>query len=183
MIWQQPLTRTRCLSIARSHSIAGNQLNALALTKQAFDKSELVTRAIKATKSDGSPTNIQVYRSDVENLHDTLRRELERYRALVDLEKLQKKATADGSADSKAPLIDHLQEYPVGGVDLNNIVIYPPKFEPVPAKPIFLDVAWNYIEYPDRMAKEEPKKGAAAEKTEPAAPAQPQRKGWFSFGR
>lgn len=53
---------------------------------------------------------------------------------------------------------------------------------PVPVKPLFLDVAWNYIEYPGRK-REAPvtvvtngvDMGAKEEKKE--------KKGWFGFGR
>lgn len=47
------------------------------------------------------------------------------------------------------PLIDDLQTYPASGVvSLTNLVEYPPRIQPVPVKPIFLDLAWNYIRYP-----------------------------------
>lgn len=49
--------------------------------------------------------------------------------------------------------MERLDEYPAlgsGGVDLLNLVTYPPRVEAVPVKPLFFDVAWNYIEYPGR---------------------------------
>ena len=55
--------------------------------------------------------------------------------------------------------------------------------KPVPVKPLFLDVAWNYIEYPGRtqQAKEpEPEKVEVEEKKAERPQA---KKGWFSFGR
>lgn len=78
------------------------------------------------------------------------------------------------------PLIDRLGEYPAGGVDLQNIVEYPPQLPFVPVKPIFLDVAWNYIEYPGRRTKEVERN--QAERQPSPAPAQ-QKRGWFSFVR
>lgn len=81
---------------------------------------------------------------------------------------------------ASVPLIDRLGEYPAAGVDLGNIVEYPPKLPFVPAKPIFLDVAWNYIEYPGRRIKEV-ERNAEREAGE-EAPA-PQKRGWFGFGR
>ena len=81
------------------------------------------------------------------------------------------------------PLIDRLGEYPPGGVDLKNIVQYPPQLPFVPVKPIFLDVAWNYIEYPGRRTKEVERNQTEREEAESAAPAQQQKRGWFSFGR
>ena len=72
-------------------------------------------------------------------------------------------------------------------MDLNRLVDYPPKVKPIPVKPIFLDVAWNYIEYPGRGGKgaaaaAQPIKseGKTEEKTDGKGTA---RKGWFGFGR
>jgi len=73
----------------------------------------------------------------------------------------------------------------VNGADLKNLVTYPPKVEPIPVKPLFLDVAWNYIEYPGRERKvagngvNGPGDGAAR----PAEEKKEAKKGWFGFGR
>jgi len=84
-----------------------------------------------------------------------------------------------------APLIDRLDEYPTNGVDLTNLVTYPPKIEPIPVKPLFFDIAWNYIEYPGRTiqavqsgekAGMDGDKGKGEEKKEG-------KRGWFGFGR
>lgn len=47
-------------------------------------------------------------------------------------------------------LLERLDQYPEGkDLDLKEgIVQWPPKVSPVPVKPVFLDVAWNFIEYP-----------------------------------
>jgi signal recognition particle subunit SRP68 len=73
----------------------------------------------------------------------------------------------------------------VNGADLKNLVTYPPKVEPIPVKPLFLDVAWNYIEYPGREREvagngvNGPGDGAAR----PAEEKKEAKKGWFGFGR
>ncbi|KAL2001951.1 hypothetical protein VTN02DRAFT_929 [Thermoascus thermophilus] len=68
-----------------------------------------------------------------------------------------------------------MDEYAADGLELSRLVPYPPPLQPVAVKPLFLDVAWNYIDYPREA-------GTAA-----AAPAQQQqkdgRRGWFGFGR
>lgn len=84
-----------------------------------------------------------------------------------------------------APVVERLNEYPTSGsVDLKNLVTWPPKLKPVPVKPLFLDVAWNYVEYPGQQKKVQEKPAeqtqADAEKVEEAKPA---KKSWFSFGR
>ena len=103
---------------------------------------------------------------------------------------------------SAAPLVQNLNAYPPLGmqVDLGNLVTYPPKIEPVPVKPLFLDVAWNYVEYPGRrpaavsgpggpgggkQAEEKKKETPVVNGVEEKAQAQPEqkKKGWFGFGR
>lgn len=83
---------------------------------------------------------------------------------------------------SAAPVIETLDTYPSSGsVDLANLVQWPVKLKPVPVKPLFLDVAWNYIEYPGRGG-ENGKKGAESGKENGAKETQI-KKGWFGFGR
>ena len=80
--------------------------------------------------------------------------------------------------------METLEHYPTGGeVDLSNLVSYPTKLEVVPVKPLFFDVAWNYIEYPGRslqtttqVPNEEMPSSRGEEKQEA-------KKGWFGFRR
>ena len=73
----------------------------------------------------------------------------------------------------------------MNGADLTNLVTYPPKVEPIPVKPLFLDVAWNYIEYPGRERNVAGNRanglgdGTANDKEEKKEA----KKGWFGFGR
>lgn len=111
------------------------------------------------------------------------------HRALAELESLTSAASASSprSPAPAPPLIERLDEYPAlgsGGVDLTNLVTYPPRVEAVPVKPLFLDVAWNYIDYPGRTKTDGDRingvgdggVGKGEEKKEI-------RKGWFGFGR
>lgn len=65
-------------------------------------------------------------------------------------------------------------------MDLENIVDYPPRIHPIPVKPLFFDVAWNYIDYPEKA------QAATAELEEELTPTTnepPKKRGWFGFGR
>jgi signal recognition particle subunit SRP68 len=81
-------------------------------------------------------------------------------------------------------LVETLDHYPTGGeVNLSNLVSYPTKLEAVPVKPLFFDVAWNYIEYPGRSpqpAAQVPLEEIPSSKGEEK---QETKKGWFGFGR
>lgn len=137
-----------------------------------------------------SPPNIIISQSDFKYLRNLLQGELQHQRALVELSNLDRKTTASGGQTLSSPLIERLHEYPAagGGLDLKNLVSYPPKLEPVPVKPLFFDVAWNYIEYPGRSAEQRVANGRDHEKEKEngSAPYQQnahQKKGWFGFGR
>lgn len=160
----------------------GQSLNALALTKHAFDQSQQAAEFFSkngSSASESSPRNIEIRQADVRFFHDLLKGELQRCRAIVEIDNLR---TKPSSAVSKTtvPLIQRLSEYPVQAVDLENLVTYPPKVEPIPVKPLFFDVAWNYVDYPGKapvaVVDDAPKKQQEQE-------AQPQKKGWFGFGR
>ena len=80
--------------------------------------------------------------------------------------------------------MERLNEYPAKGVDLQNLVSYPPKLEPVPVKPLFFDAAWNYIEYPGRQVENVAQNGVRGEeKATSVEQTTQQKKGWFGFGR
>lgn len=176
----------RCLSIARSHSLAGNSVNALALTKLAFDESQESAKVLSkhmSTSADGAPLNIEIREGDIQFLTNLLKGELQRCRALVEIDNLRAKSQSANSKSASAPLVQRLFEYPEEGADLENLVAYPPKIEPIPVKPLFLDIAWNYIDYPGKPA-------AAAAAAAPAQTAESQsedtpkkKAGWFGFGR
>jgi len=170
----------KSLSLARSHSIIDQSTNALALTKHAFEQGQqsaavLGSSATSASKT--TPLDIEIRKDDISFLQSLLQGELQRARAIVEIDNLRNKTSKQTVAST--PLVQKLTEYPAGGVDLENLVSYPPKIEPIPVKPLFFDVAWNYIDYPGKKAAE-PAKAAPVTQTDQAAPAQ--KKGWFGFG-
>ncbi|ROT38660.1 signal recognition particle 68 kDa protein [Sodiomyces alkalinus F11] len=180
----------KVLAIARSHDIIGNTTNALALINHAHDLAQTAAPVLSQAPQPpaGSPRNIQPTAEDADFLKTFLSGQVLRFRALVHMENLQKKAEEEYAAQGpRAPLIERLHEYPIGPVDLTNLVEMPPKVAPIPVKPIFLDIAWNYIQYPefDEPAKPaaEAKKEAEAESAESAEAEKSRKKGWFGFGR
>ncbi|KAK4204974.1 hypothetical protein QBC40DRAFT_272097 [Triangularia verruculosa] len=182
----QYFTALKCLAISRSHAIAGSAVNALALVKHALDQCNAAHSVLSGNSDDGksAPRNIQVTNQHVGLLRDILGGELQRSRALVEIHNLNKPTSASQTGGAGKPLSSQLLNYPAGGVDLNNIVTYPPQLEPIPVKPLFLDVAWNYIEYPSKQrpvaAAQERSKGI---EKEPEPEVKPQKRGWFGFGR
>ncbi|RDA83189.1 hypothetical protein CP532_1235 [Ophiocordyceps camponoti-leonardi (nom. inval.)] len=180
----------RLLSIARSHALVGNFANALALINSAVKlRNDAASSITSPTVDDDDnallPLSIDVSSESISFLGKLLDGELQRHRALVHIESLRKEQDGHVNQAHNPPLIDRLDEYPVRGVDLDNLVDFPPKMQLVPIKPIFLDVAWNYISYPGRTT------GAKSSPTAAQQPAQQQRqeqqqqpkRGWFSFGR
>ena len=141
--------------------------------------------------SDSPSRNVDVARDDVHFLAKLLSGELQRHRAIVHIDNLRSQARQGkntGARANRPPLIERLGEYPAEGVDLKNIVQYPPRLELIPLKPIFLDVAWNYINYPGENQDQAgstaaPARTSASAQGKPQEPAQPAKKGWFGFGR
>lgn len=178
----------RCLTIARSHAILSNNKNALALFFRAFELASQVQSNLPSAHSPSEkPPSLDVTAAQAGALYQLLQGLVFQYRALAELHNLaHNSATAEkNKLTDAAPLIERLDEYPQNGADLTNLVTYPPKLEPVPVKPIFLDVAWNYIEYPGRArtAVENGVSGTAHEVKAAAEEKKEGRKGWFGFGR
>lgn len=143
----------------------GKPTEALALFAQALDLSQSAAPPT-SVESQGTP-RLDVSRAQAGALEATLRGLVAQYRGLVTLERLE----AQSDSAQQRPLVERLHQFQQG-TDLTNLVPYPPQMKPVPVKPLFLDVAWNYIDYPHESQQQE-------------APAAEEKKGrgWFGFGR
>ena len=168
----------RCLAIARSHSILSNTKNALALLARALEKSSRSVSAVsKSSQSANKAPNLDISTDQAKSLHSLLSGLVMQHRALLELENLTEAAAKQKQGPAR-PMIERLDEYPAGGVDLKNLVTYPPKLQPIPVKPLFFDFASNYIEYP-RLGK----KGAVEEDAKAQDGSAGKKRGWFGFGR
>lgn len=133
--------------------------------------------------------HLQISPTQVSFLQSLLRKLVARHRALAELESLQ--AISDSTSQQNPvrgpPLVERLDEYPPQGANLLNLVTYPAQLQPVPVKPIFLDVAWNYIDYPgrrkDTTAAVGIKVNGSGNDGVKVEEKKETRKGWFGFGR
>ncbi|KAL2871082.1 signal recognition particle subunit SRP68 [Aspergillus lucknowensis] len=171
----------RCLNIGRSHSILGKSQNALALFSQALSLTLEATTSIQSSIDVDGPPRLDISPGQVQALEYELRALVTKYQGLVTLESIA--AQEQSKSTSQRPLVERLNEYSGDSLNLDNLVPYPPDIQPIPVKPLFLDVAWNYIDYP-RDGK------AAVSTATPSQPDQPAaeekkgaRRGWFGFGR
>lgn len=170
-----PMRPSRCLAIGRSHGFLGRPRNALALYARALDLASAARSACQSVPDADGPPRLDVTSGQVQALGSVLRGLVAQYRGLVALEDLAAQETA--GAASKPPLLERMDEYAADGLDLGNLVPYPPQMQPIPVKPLFLDVAWNYIDYPrDGLANGQAQAEGKPEKKEG-------RRGWFGFGR
>jgi len=96
---------------------------------------------------------------------------------------LRKQASTGAAKTGSIPLCERLGEYPAGHVDLDNIVVYPPEVQAIPAKPLFLDIAWNYVEYPDKKGRPEGKARETLPDRASEPEQKPQKRGWFWSAR
>lgn len=183
----------KCINIAYSHTLLENHVNALALYKRAQDL--LAANSPPASNASAStPPTLDISSESAAALSTQVNNLVSRTHALVEMHKLSSNSAiaAQKNMTSAAPAVQNLDAYPTPGlqVDLNNLVSYPPKIQPVPVKPLFLDVAWNYIHYPGHEAAPAVAVPPAAAKeingemdVDEAAPAPEKKRGWFGFGR
>ena len=170
----------RCLAIARSHALLSETKNALALLARALDLSTRASsHASNAQMSVGKPPNLDITPIQASNLHSLLQSLVSQHRALVELHNIQS-ASSSKKMDPVFPLVERLDKYPANGVDLTRLVTYPPKVEPIPVKPLFLDLAFEYIDYPGRARKLGEK--AVNGDGEGVKGGEKKKKGWFGFG-
>lgn len=156
-----------------------NLTEALALFARSLD----LAKAGKAsTERHSGPSKLELTTDQLSALSRYLLGLVSQFRGLVELKNISVKQRA-GKGRWKAPLVERLDEYD-NDVDLKNLVTYPPTLQPIPVKPLFFDLAWNYIEYPGRAPVAANggavdgvrSKTATGEKKET-------KKGWFGFGR
>ncbi|KAF2122384.1 hypothetical protein BDV96DRAFT_482762 [Lophiotrema nucula] len=179
---------SKCLNLAHSHALLSSPKQALALCNRALSLAAQAASAPRpAPSTPDSAPKLVVSEQQALTLKEKLENLTSHYRGLVTLSNLSANSNIASKAQltNAAPLVEKLNEYPSSGtVDLKNLVTWPPKLKPVPVKPLFFDVAWNYIEYPGRpgRAAQEPEseKMQVDEKAEEAKPA---KRGWFGFGR
>ncbi|KAH6607457.1 signal recognition particle subunit srp68 [Trichoderma cornu-damae] len=183
--YEQYFIALKHLAVARSHAIIGNSANALALIHRALAFSlKAVAKLPKAHPiSNELPLSLDISPASVRFLEQVIDGELQRHRAIVHVANLRREQARSDEYQSHAPLVERLHEYPVGGADLDNIVEFPPREAVIPVKPIFLDVAWNYIHYPGRGPQAGSGQADAAAQEEAEKPAQQPKRSWFGFGR
>ncbi|EOD48271.1 putative signal recognition protein [Neofusicoccum parvum UCRNP2] len=172
----------KCLNLGYSHALLSQSKNALALFARAL---ELTAKAVATSTSASSPgpPKLDVSREQAEFLHNRVQGLSSQYRALVDLHNHVTDNRSASKGNVSAPVVERLNEYPAEGVDLRNLVQWPPKLQPVPIKPLFLDVAFNYIDYPGRAKAAVENGGGVRLDEAPPTAEEPKKKGWFGFGR
>ncbi|KAH0538050.1 hypothetical protein FGG08_005312 [Glutinoglossum americanum] len=178
----------KCLAIARSHDLLGNRKNALVLFNRASNLAGQPQPVAPPTSPppQSSPPGMDIQPTEIKLLRQLLQAEVFRFRALVEIDNMDessKQLKSHGSIN-KTPLIERINEFPADGVSMDNLVTYPPILEPVPVKPLFLDVAWNYIEYPGRATRsvENPEIANAKSGGGDDGGKAGGKKGWFGFG-
>lgn len=165
-------------------------VNTLALLSHSRDLVATAQSSLSQLRApNNAPSSLDIHSEDVNALSAQIDKSLLYHHALAEMDKMHAEAQSAHAKLSQPPLIQRLHDYPVPGtaIDTSNLVSWPLKREPVPVKPIFLDVAWNYIDYPGRTKEVEvvdtdvAMQGTDGAKPETAKPKE--KKGWFGFGR
>lgn len=197
----------KCLAIGHSHAISDHIVNALALYARALDLGQTASNNTNQNSHDTAskdqhPPKLDLSPQQLDHVVSTLTKLVTQYRALAELKARapesqgasKESGPTSDDAMKPAPLIERLNrnEY-MEDVDLGNLVNYPPRLRPVPVKPLFFDLAWNYIMYPSQKgdlahgADSDALNGkvASQESAEAKQDASQKtaKKGWFGFGR
>ncbi|KAF2870665.1 hypothetical protein BDV95DRAFT_607811 [Massariosphaeria phaeospora] len=177
----------KCLNLSHSHAFVSAPREALALCNRALSLSAKAVSSRAAASPSSNAPRLAVSEEQAGTLRQKLENLNSHYRGVVALLQLSSNSETAATAQltSAAPVVERLNEYPTSGtVDLKNLVTWPPILKPVPVKPLFYDVAWNYITYPGQATQS---REVEAEKTQvdekSTEPAQPAKRSWFGFGR
>jgi signal recognition particle subunit SRP68 len=186
----------KCLAIGRSHAVNGHVAQALALFARAQELAESAAAMLTTpSDSENSLPKLQISKDDLKKATIHLSVLVTRHRALTELKNLSANPTTASKTPATTayarPLAETLHHNVYhDDVDLKNLVNYPPKLQPIPVKPLFFDLAWNYINYPghekDTVTPVSAANGAKDDEMEVERSSTPQpekKKGWFSFGR
>ncbi|KAJ4989623.1 signal recognition particle protein [Stagonosporopsis vannaccii] len=184
----------KCLNLSHAHAFLAAPKQALALCSRALALLQTASSPSPSSSSStpsadaASATKLAISPAASSALHTTLQNTTSHYRGLVALSQLSAPQSTAKSTAPTAPVVERLNLYPSSGtVDLGNLVTWPPKLKPVPVKPLFLDVAWNYVEYPGQRKEEQAAVEAELHKESDEKAKDEERpkvkKGWFSFGR
>jgi signal recognition particle subunit SRP68 len=176
----------KCLNLSHSHAFLSAPRQALALCNRALSLASQAASSPRPASTLSDARKLMVPEQQAQTLKKNLENLTSHYRGLVALAQLSSNSDTASKAQltNTAPVVERLNEYPSSGVvDLSNLVAWPPKLKPVPVKPMFLDVAWNYVEYPGRSAKVKEQAEEKRQEEPKVEEAKPAKKGWFSFGR
>ncbi|GAM84596.1 hypothetical protein ANO11243_025920 [Dothideomycetidae sp. 11243] len=177
----------KCLNIAISHSILSNHLNALALFSRASTlAAEAASSVPPSTRNKEAAPTLDIPKAQIEALQKQLQHQIQRHQALAEIRRMEKEAQtlAERGKIVTAPLVERIGDFPTPGVavDLTNLVTYPPRIEPIPVKPLFFDVAFNYLEYPGRAKKAVEQKAVEVVNGTESPKPEEKKRGWFGFG-
>ncbi|ANB12954.1 Srp68p [Sugiyamaella lignohabitans] len=172
----------RTFLIAKSYRLVGDQ------KKESLSLFELASKFISSedaqviTGADLPSGLLSV--DEVETFVKDLKAELVRAHGIAAFEALSNQ-NSNSSHSSLLSVSDDLTKYPSGSPSeiVRNLVNFKPHVQPVPVKPVFFDIAFNYIDYDDDSKKAvltaEPSEPASATPSAPGSGASTPRRGFF----
>ena len=173
----------RCLAIARCLSHLDRPSEALALVFQAHMYAAKCTRSASGSPEEshrGKPPGPGVTEVQILQLNQLLQETLTAHRGGVALKYLRAPCSSPSDSGSQE-LVRQLDVFPAQGVDLKKLVEIPPKISPVAVKPIFLDLAYNHLHYPNHIECTPQTASTVADQSRQGR--KEIKRGWFGFGR
>ncbi|CAG8486057.1 8117_t:CDS:10 [Diversispora eburnea] len=158
----------RTLYVASAYAILNKELEAILLYERANEYNLQAKTSLSNLTPDKEDILI-ISKENVDNLESLLRSHKVKAHAALNFyhsgddsditEKMnelgidEEKSKARNKKD-EMPLIEHLNQYPLNlSINNVNLINFPPEFTAIPAKPLFFDIASNYINYPSNLSQ------------------------------
>lgn len=173
----------RCLAIARCYSQLSRPIEALGLILRAQNYVSTCTKQAHSRPAsiDSGPPGPDIAEALIRQLHKFLLEMSKTLRGKVALQDILFVNSSAGERIEK-DFIRHLDVFPAKDLNLNKLVDLHPKLEPVPIKPIFLDLAYNYVQYPGQAETASNTISTSKTLTEQQEDKE-SKKSWFGFRR
>ena len=173
----------RCLAIARCYSQLSRSLEALGLVLRAQNYVSTCTKQAhgRPISIDSGPPGPDIAEAKIRQLQQTLLEMSKTLRGKVALQDTHFiKSSASG--DTEQAFIRHLDVFPARDIDLDKLINLYPRLQPIPVKPIFLDLAYNYLQYPGQ-AETSSNTMLTSETLAQQQESMENKKSWFGFRR
>ncbi|CAJ0859699.1 2332_t:CDS:10 [Entrophospora sp. SA101] len=135
----------RVLYVASAYAVLNKELEAVLLYERAREYNAQAKASLSKITSNNSGNDDEILivtQKDVDELENLLRA----HKCKVHASRCLQHGTSY--------LLENLNQYPTNFSKTNaRLIKFPPEFSPIPAKPLFFDIAYNYLDFPPNLSQ------------------------------